>query len=169
MIWGSMQIRDAQPAEYAAVGEIVVDVYRALVPDLGDYADELRDVAGRIEAGVLAWVAEVGGALAGTVSYVPRPGPYAEFDDPRAGGIRMLAVLPEFQGRGIGEALVRACLDRARADGQRRVYLHTTMWMENAQRLYRRIGFVRAPELDWLPDPAVLLTAYVYELEPPLA
>ncbi len=160
-----MVIRDVRPDEYTAAGELVVDVYRSLIPDLGDYADELRDVADRIEAGVHVWVAEEHGALVGTVSYVPGPGRYAEWPDPRAGGIRMLAVLPQFQGRGIGEALVRACLDRARADGQQRVYLHTTRWMEPAQRLYLRIGFVRAPEMDWLPDPEVALTAYVYELE----
>ena len=76
----------------------------------------------------------------------------------------MLAVLPEFQGRGIGEALVRACLDRARADARERVYLDTTQWMESAQRLYQRIGFKRAPELDWEPAAGVKLTAYVYEV-----
>ena len=160
-----MRIRDARPDEYADVGELVVDVYASLVPDLGDYADDLRDVVGRVAAGVLVWVAEEDGVLTGTVSYVPGPGPYGEFDDPNGAGIRMLAVLPEFQGRGIGEALVRACLDRAAADGRARVYLDTTQWMQTAQRLYRRIGFVRAPELDWLPDPSVSLTAYVYELE----
>lgn len=162
-----MLIRDVRPDEYAAVGDLVVEVYRSIIPGLDDYADELRDVAGRIGAGVLVWVAEDDGALAGTVSYVPRSGPYAEFEDHRASGIRMLAVLPEFQGRGIGEALVRACLERARADGRERVYLHTTPWMVTAQRLYRRIGFVRAPELDWLPVPSVSLTAYVYELGAP--
>jgi ribosomal protein S18 acetylase RimI-like enzyme len=159
-----MVIRDVLPDEYATVGELVVDVYRSIIPGLDGYAGELRDVAGRIGAGVLVWVAEVDGALAGTVSYVPGPGPYAEFENPLGAGIRMLAVLPEFQGRGIGEALVRACIERARADGRERVYLDTTEWMETAQRLYRRIGFKRAPELDWEPAPSVTLTAYVYEL-----
>lgn len=159
-----MQIRDATPHEYAAVGELVFDVYRTIIPGLDGYADELRDVAGRIAAGVLVWVAEVDGELAGTVSYVPGLGPYAEFEDPAGAGIRMLAVLPAFQGRGIGEALVRACLDRARADGQERVYLDTTRWMETAQRLYARLGFERRPELDWEPVSGVKLFKYVYEL-----
>ncbi len=159
-----MLIRPVRPEEYAAVGELVVDVYRSIIPGLDEYAGELRDVAGRIEAGVLVWVAEAGGALAGTVTYVPGPGPYAEFEDPRGAGIRMLAVLPEFQGRGIGEALVRACLELARADARERVYLDTTQWMETAQRLYLRIGFVRAPQLDWEPAMGVKLSAYVYEI-----
>ena len=161
-----MVIRDIRPDEYASVGELVVDVYRTIIPGLDEYADELRTVAARIDAGVLVWVAEENGALAGTVSYVPGPGPYAEFDDAKGAGIRMLAVLPEFQGRGIGEALVRACLEQARAAGRERVYLDTTQWMEAAQRLYERIGFARAPELDWEPATGVRLRKYVYALEP---
>jgi ribosomal protein S18 acetylase RimI-like enzyme len=164
-----MFIRAARPDEYSAVGEMVVEVYRSIIPDLEGYVEQLRDVAARVAAGVLVWVAHDDGALAGTVSYVPGPGPYAEFEDPLGSGIRMLAVLPEFQERGIGEALVRACLARAASDGKRRVYLDTTQWMQAAQRLYRRIGFVRAPELDWEPTPEVLLTAYVYELPQPAA
>ena len=159
-----MEIRDATTEEFAAVGELVFEVYRTIIPGLDEYADELRDVAGRIAAGVLVWVAEVDGELAGTVSYVPGPGPYAEFDDPAGAGIRMLAVLPAFQGRGIGEALVRTCLDRARTDGRERVYLDTTRWMDAAQRLYKRMGFERRPELDWEPASGVKLFKYVYEL-----
>jgi GNAT superfamily N-acetyltransferase len=161
-----MQIRDATPDEYPAVGELVFDVYRTIIPGLDkvEYADELRDVAARVAAGVLVWVADVDGELAGTVSYVPGRGPYAEFDDPAGAGIRMLAVLPSFQGRGIGEALVRACLERARKDGRERVYLDTTRWMETAQRLYVRMGFERRTELDWQPASGVKLFKYVYEL-----
>ncbi|MGZ6256792.1 MAG: GNAT family N-acetyltransferase, partial [Candidatus Limnocylindria bacterium] len=125
-----MVIREARPDEYAVVGELVVDIYRSIIPGLGEYADELRDVVNRVASGALVWVAKVDGALAATVTYVPGPGLYAEFDDPDGAGIRMLAVLPTFQGRGIGEALTRACIDQARLDGRRRVYLHTTQWME---------------------------------------
>jgi GNAT superfamily N-acetyltransferase len=159
-----MLIRDVRPDEYGAVGEMVIDVYRSIIPGLDEYADELRGVAERIAAGASVWAAVEDGELAGTVTYVPGPGPYAEFEDPRGAGIRMLAVLPEFRGRGIGKALVQACLDRARADGRGRVYLDTTQWMQTAQRLYQRMGFVRAPELDWEPATGMILSAYVYEL-----
>lgn len=157
-------IRDVRPDEYLAVGELVVDVYRSIIPGLDEYADELRSVASRVASGALVWAVEVDGALTGTVTYVPGHGPYAEFKDPNGAGIRMLAVLPAYQGRGVGEALVRACMDRARADGRSRVYLDTTQWMEAAQRLYLRVGFVRAPELDWEPATEVKLFAYLYDV-----
>jgi len=164
-----MLIRDARPEEYEEVGSLVADVYATIIPGLDDYAHDLRDVAGRIDAGVLVWVAEVEGAIAGTVSYVPGLGPYAEFEDPHGAGIRMLAVLPVFQGHGVGMALVQACLDRARVDQRSAVYLDTTRWMETAQRMYARMGFERTPELDWEPLPGMTLFKYIYRLAPDAA
>ena len=76
----------------------------------------------------------------------------------------MLAVAPEAQGRGVGEALVRACIDQARADGRERLLLHTTSWMPAAHRLYARLGFERDPARDWSPIPEVPLIAYKLEL-----
>ena len=37
--------------------------------------------------------------------------------------------------------------------------------MKSAQRLYERLGFVRAPEHDWSPLPGISLVAYVLELD----
>lgn len=54
-----------------------------------------------------------------------------------------LAVLAEFRGRGIGTALLRATLERARAVGLTRIELSVR---ENNQRvvpLYERFGFAR--------------------------
>ena len=65
----------------------------------------------------------------------------------------------------IGEALVRACIDRARASGRERVRLDTRTSMTGAQRLYERLGFRRAPDHDWSPAPGILLLGYVLELD----
>ena len=88
----------------------------------GDYADELRDVAGRAAgADVLAAVDEEGGEVLGGVTYVPGPSsPAAEFAEADAAGIRMLAVAPSARRRGVGEALTVACIEHAQAAGRPR-------------------------------------------------
>ena len=52
-----------------------------------------------------------------------------------------VAVLPEYQGRGIGGSLVDAGLDAARRHGARRVLLQVRQENNSAKRLYRRRGF----------------------------
>ena len=77
---------------------------------------------------------------------------------------RMLVVDAAARGRGIGELLVRTCLDRARAAGKRRMVLSTDPRMHAAHRLYERLGFTRLPERDWTPVPGVDLLVYAREL-----
>ncbi len=61
---------------------------------------------------------------------------------------RMLAVAAEARGRGAGEALVRACLERSQEANARGLVLWTQPSMKAAHRLYERLGFVRVPERD---------------------
>jgi ribosomal protein S18 acetylase RimI-like enzyme len=71
----------------------------------------------------------------------------------------MRAVDPAGQRRGVGEALVRACLERASAHGCQAVVICTRDRARAAQRLYARLGFVRVPERDWTPSPGINLVA----------
>jgi ribosomal protein S18 acetylase RimI-like enzyme len=155
-----VEIRIVRPDEHERLGEITVVAYRAINPphadaDLDEYEAELRDIAGRA-AGADVLVAVDGDgdgdgerAVLGGVTYVPdRSSPWAEFDEPDAAGIRMLAVAPEAQGRGVGEALTRACIDRAVAAGRAQILLHSTDWMTTAHRIYERLGFQRDPSFD---------------------
>jgi GNAT superfamily N-acetyltransferase len=150
-----VEIRSVRPDEHERLGEITVAAYRAINPphaegDLDEYEAELRDVAGRAAGADVLVAVDGDGAVLGGVTYVPdRTSPFAEFDDPEAAGIRMLAVAPEAQGRGVGEALTRACIDRAVAAGRARILLHSTEWMTTAHRIYERLGFQRDPSLDW--------------------
>ena len=75
----------------------------------------------------------------------------------------MLVVDPAAQGHGIGELLVRTCLERARTAGKRRMVLSTDRRMTAAQRLYERLGFVRLPERDWQPVPGIDLLVYALD------
>jgi ribosomal protein S18 acetylase RimI-like enzyme len=158
-----VEIRDARPPDYERIGEILVASYGAVDPELGGYADELRDVATRAAAAEVLVAADAADVV-GTLTYVPGPGPYAEWDDPDAAGIRMLAVDPRWQGRGIGSALVEACVERAQAAGRARIRLHTTDRMTAAQRMYKRLGFWPTPEDDWEAAPGFWLRAYRLDL-----
>ena len=157
-------IRPVEPGEFDRVGELVVDAYAAL-GELGGYEAVLRDVGDRSRSAEVA-VAVVNGAIAGTVTYVGGLGPYAESDDPEASWIRMLAVDPAFRGQGVGAALVEWCVARARESGRARLVLHTTDPMRDAQRLYARLGFDRAPDLDWEAQRGNWLRGYRMELGP---
>ncbi|WP_201778018.1 GNAT family N-acetyltransferase [Jiangella alkaliphila] len=72
----------------------------------------------------------------------------------------MLAVDPATRGRGVGAALVQACLDLARQHGDATLVLSSLPTMHTAHRLYERLGFVRTPERDFEPIPDFPLIAY---------
>lgn len=167
-----MEVRSVRPAEHDLLGELTVAAYNGVHPaeDMVEYAAELRDVAGRA-AGAEILVAVDGASdsraaeVLGGVTYVPGPdSPSAEFTGADTAGIRMLAVAPGAQGRGVGQTLVLACIERARTAGKAKIRLHSTEQMTTAHRLYERLGFVRDPLHDWEPEPGFWLRAFRLDL-----
>jgi ribosomal protein S18 acetylase RimI-like enzyme len=156
-------IRAVQPSEYEIAGELTVEAYRTLSDAEPAYERKVRDVAGRQDTSEVL-VAEVGGRVVGCVTFVDGLKALSEVDDPDAATVRMLGVAAEARGRGVGEALMRECIDRARQSGRKRVRLHTRTSMTSAQRLYERLGFRRDPDHDWSPVPGILLLGYVLDL-----
>lgn len=65
------------------------------------------------------------------------------------GHIDRVAVQPERQGEGFGQAAVMLGLEALRRGGARRVGLSTQRSNVRSQRLYERLGFQRTPELDY--------------------
>lgn len=159
-----LEIRPVAVDEHDRAGELVVEAYRSL-GDVGDefYEATLRDIAGRARAGDVL-VAVLNGRVVGCVTVSFGDTALSEVDDPDAATIRMLGVATDVRGAGIGEALVRRCVEEARARGCRRVRLDTRTSMKSAQRLYERLGFRRNPEHDWSPAPEIFLLAYVLDL-----
>jgi ribosomal protein S18 acetylase RimI-like enzyme len=145
-------VRCLTPADdLEAFGRLVVGAYDALPDHPADpnYDDELADVATRVSDAVVIGALDAATPF-GCVTYVSDAGnPYAERLNDGEASFRMLAVSPVARRRGIGEALVRACLDRARSEGRSAVFIYTGPWMPTAHRLYRRLGFVPVPERDW--------------------
>ncbi|MFJ8644594.1 GNAT family N-acetyltransferase [Streptomyces sp. NPDC093546] len=162
-------IRAVRPEEHEALGELTAQAYLGdgllAFADSDEYLIELRDVARRAaEAEVLVAV-ERDERLVGGVTFVAGGGPLAETAGDGEAEIRMLAVARQDRRRGAGEALVRACVERARAtDGCRRVVLSSQQAMRAAHRVYERLGFVRTPERDWTPVPGVTLHTYALHL-----
>ncbi|WP_328357212.1 GNAT family N-acetyltransferase [Streptomyces sp. NBC_00445] len=150
-------IRHVEPTEYDTLGDITAEAYlRDGLLTFGEsdwYLGELKDVAKRAAAADVL-VATQGDQLLGGVTFVPSSGPMAELARPGEAEIRMLAVARAARGRGAGEALVRACVERAKAtDGCTGMVLSTQPSMHAAHRIYERLGFTRAPERDWNPIP----------------
>lgn len=162
-------IRPARPEEYEKLGELVAGAY------LGDglltygeddeYLPELRDAAGRAAGAELFAAADAAdGELLGTVTFAAHGSPYSEIGAPGEAEFRMLGVAPAARGRGVGAALVAACVERARELGLRRLVLSTLPEMRTAHRLYGRLGFIRTPGRDWEPVPGMVLWAFVRDL-----
>jgi ribosomal protein S18 acetylase RimI-like enzyme len=164
-VTSAVSVRPVRVDEHERVARLTLAAYDALGVPRGRYRAALADVAGRAaHAPVLVGVR--GTDVVGAVTYVPdRDNRYAEFDDPDAAGIRMLAVDPVAQRTGAGGALVAACVDRAAAAGRARIVLHTTDEMVAARRLYERMGFRRTPDRDWRPEPHIALLGYVLDLD----
>ena len=59
--------------------------------------------------------------------------------------LEKLTTAENLRGRGIGTAMLRACLDGIRGRGGIRVVLLTNSALEGAIRMYRREGFVDVP------------------------
>ncbi|HEV2766228.1 MAG TPA: GNAT family N-acetyltransferase [Acidimicrobiales bacterium] len=162
----AQSVRPIRSEEYAELGELTVRVYRqVLASDLETYAAVLRDVDARLAAGCDVLVARSEGRVLGGVTYVPGPGAYAQLIDDDEAEIRMLVVDPAAQGRGIGAALVGACIGRAEAAGKRTLVLGTMPAMTAAQRLYLRLGFRRCPERDGQIPGGAALWCYSLPLE----
>lgn len=56
--------------------------------------------------------------------------------------LQKMYLLPEARGYGLGQSLVKKCLELAQEQGYTHCYLETTQRMEKARRIYRKMGFL---------------------------
>jgi ribosomal protein S18 acetylase RimI-like enzyme len=166
----SIIVRPADPADFASIGALSVAAYRAdgQLTEGNPYESLLVDVAARAQTGeLLIAEQEPGSGVVGAVLFVLPGSPYAELSGPGEAEFRMLAVDPSAQGRGVGEALARACIARAGELGCRAVVICSRDFAQAAHRLYARLGFARLPERDWSPRPGINLLALRLQLPVP--
>ncbi|MEJ3743951.1 GNAT family N-acetyltransferase [Actinomycetes bacterium KLBMP 9797] len=163
----TVAVRLAAPADHEAVARVSVAAYEADGQLKGEhgYAEVLADVATRAAAGNILVAVDEHDTVLGAVLFVLPGSAYAEVSRPGEAEFRMLAVDPAAQGRGVGAALVAACVSRARElDCHALVICVRQGFAVAAHRLYTRLGFVRTPELDWSPVDGVHLLALRLEL-----
>jgi len=164
----AVKLRRATSWDYAIAGELTVEAYAEFTAGPADsYIEHLRDAETRDREAEL-WVAtpdDREDLVLGCVTVCPPGSPWREISRDDEGEFRMLAVAPAVRGRGVGEALVRMCVDRFRSEGARAVVLCTLKEMVAARELYERLGFVRLPERDWSPLDGVDLIAFRLSLE----
>lgn len=137
-----MNIRPIRPADDAAVASII----RAVMPEFGAsgpgfaiHDPEVAAMSGAYDRpGAAYFVVTDGERVVGGGGVAPLEG-----GDPGTCELRKMYFLPEIRGKGLGERLLRRCLQAARDLGYRRVYLETLTGMDAAQRLYEKVGFQR--------------------------
>ena len=91
---------------------------------------------------------------AGTAVVAPAHG------QPDTAGIYSVWVAPSGRGRGVGDALIEACVDHAARVGHRRVVLDVGDFNVPAQRLYTRHGFRPTGRVGSLPPPRTDVTEH---------
>ena len=135
-------IRPIEPGDDPAIAAIIREVmpsFGACGPGFAINDPEVDYMSHAYAAPRSAYfVVEDGGRVTGGAGIAPL----------EAGGeetceLRKMYFLPGARGRGLGERMLRLCLDRARELGFRRCYLETLTGMDAARRLYERMGFQR--------------------------
>jgi ribosomal protein S18 acetylase RimI-like enzyme len=167
MVRMDLVVRTAREAELAEIGELTAAVFGGDGLVSPEYLEVLRDARSRWDSpATTLLVAHDDGTegVLGTVVYAAPGSPFQNLAVGDEAEFRMLGVHPAGRGRGVGEALVRACIDQAKSEGRPRLVLSTAAEMRAAHRLYERLGFQRAPERDWSPRTGLPLRAYVMEL-----
>jgi len=134
----------------AALFAPALEQYRGSAGDwlLDAYLAELLDVGGRFEVAE-TYVAVIAGRIVGSIVFYRDVALEGWSTLPRGwSGFRALVVHPDARGVGVGRLLVEHCLLRAREVGAPVLGIHTVSLLEDAVRLYGRLGFVRCPEYD---------------------
>ena len=167
----AVTLREARSGDRDAIVEVTLAAYQeyaSQVPIWGPYRQNiLATLANPRPATQL--VAEHDGSIVGTVLLYPAgPAGAAAPGQGRWPEVRLLAVAPSARGQGVAHALMQECVRRAREAKADALTLHTMSAMQGALRLYTRMGFQPAPELDFQPAPGFIVNGYRLTLGPPI-
>ena len=156
-------IQIATLGQFSEIGQLLVDVYSKLegfpgMDEQPDYYKMLANVGAftkKPDTEILIAVSltrEILGAVVyfGDLKHYGSGGTATEVKN--ASGFRLLAVSPAARGLGVGRALAKACIEKAKARNHSQVVIHTTDFMKTARKLYEEMGFKRSTELDFMQE-----------------
>ena len=92
-------------------------------------------------------MAKIEDNIVGAVAYYPPGRSNPQYFDDRWASLRLLAVAPNYRGRGIGKLLTQSGIERAKQDNAFGIGLYTSEAMTTAQKMYAKMGFKRDREL----------------------
>lgn len=156
-----IQIRNALPKEFTAIGSLMVDVYSHLdgfpkpheQPAYYEMLHNVGQFCSKPNTELLVAVNEseqIFGAVVyfGDMQYYGSGGTATQ--EVNASGFRLLAVARGSRGNGTGKLLTLACIEKARTRQHRCVVIHSTKAMQTAWKMYEKLGFKRAVDLDFI-------------------
>lgn len=134
------RIRPIRREDNPAVAQVIRTVMTEFGAVGAGYSIEDPEVDSMFEAYAVPradfWVVTLEEQVLGCGGVAPLPG-----GDEHTCELQKMYFLDALRGRGIGQALLNHCLQRAIHHGYRRCYLETLGSMTAARRLYRRNGF----------------------------
>jgi len=154
-------IRDASIEEFESAGQLMYSVYENLEgfpspEEQPHYYHMLLNIGAltkKPQTRLLIAISE-NGQIGGGVVYFGEMAQYGSGGkatlEKNAAGFRLLAVNPKSRGHGLGKKLTQVCIELAKSSNRTSMVIHTTMTMPIAWKMYQKMGFKRAPELDFL-------------------
>lgn len=147
-----IDVHRVRPEEFSEAGRATALAWSHIPPDQGmrAFLARVADIAGRA-ATASVFVATLDGEILGSVTLeLANRGQDADNPASLAAGechVRMLGVNPQAKRRGVARALMRHCIETARAAGMATMTLNTSDQNAAAAGLYESMGFVRDPDI----------------------
>ncbi|WP_420322963.1 GNAT family N-acetyltransferase [Flagellimonas sp.] len=166
-------VRNAKPSEHKRIGQLMVKVYAGLEgfpkqdeqPAYYKTLEHIGEFTQKPGVELLVAITPknkiIGGVLYfGNMKYYGSGGTAPL--EKNASGFRLLAVHPDGRGLGVGKALSLTCIEKAKKKNHENVVIHTTEYMKVAWKMYEKLGFKRALDLDFVQ---VKLKVYGFRLK----
>lgn len=135
-----MLIRKIQPEDNAQIAQVIRNVFDELnAPKEGTaYADPILDELFEVyqKPKSIYYIIELDGKVMGGGGLAPLENAFDEFCE-----LQKMYFAPQVRGLGLGKEIIEKSLAFAKEQGFTKCYLETLPYMQNARKLYEKMGF----------------------------